>query len=109
MTDLDRRVAKLRRWTWDEALHCWVDTDGVLLAGSTTYSPETNLLQAYALWDEARPEGWRLWIIQGDDNVWQVGRKLREQAYHAKFVSFTDLSRAITTAWVEAKEAACRQ
>ena len=102
MTDLDRRVAELRGWTLDEALHCWVDTDGVLLAGSATYSPETNLLHAYQLWDEARSEGWCLWVIQGDGNVWQVGRKLRDQAYHAKFVSFPDLPRAITQAWVEA-------
>lgn len=105
MTDLDRQVAKLRGWIWDDDNEWWTDTDGAVLLGSAAYLPSTNLWQAVALWDEARPEGYRLEVIlfKQDDCMVCVWHRRGPRSYKPE--NFADLPRAITEAWVEAMEA----
>jgi DNA-binding cell septation regulator SpoVG len=99
---LDQRVAGLMGW--DEksrnGVDYWVAKDGVRQYRADGWSPSTNLAQAMGLWAEHRPVRHDLRVIQGDDNDWFVGvggNKWRS-------ITFTDLPRAITEAWCEAKE-----
>ena len=103
MTDLDRQVATLRGWTWDNARCHWADTQGRIM-GWYTYSPATNLLQAFQLWEEARPEGWWLETGQLSDGSWFVFRDSAKCTRDMKCTGLPDLPRAITQAWVEARE-----
>jgi hypothetical protein len=103
MTDLDRRVAELRGWTYYEHARAWVDVQGNYVAGDL-YSPETNLIDAYKLWDEARPEGWGLTIYQAVLGGWSVVRTKMLCPAIVDVTDFADLPRAITQAWLEAKE-----
>jgi hypothetical protein len=110
MTDLDRRVAELRGWTWDELDgYVWRDSNAVV-AVEYSYSPSTNLLQAYKLWDEARPEGCFINVLQQFDALWNIQVMTSEENISVAYnVAFTDLPRAITEAWVEAREAICQK
>jgi hypothetical protein len=80
MTDLDRRVAKLRGWTihprntahYMRPEHTEFNYVPIWISD---YSPETNLLQACALWNEARPEGPALRVRQADfSEQWETTR-----------------------------------
>lgn len=98
---LDQRVAALLGWIWDGKDGCvWRDTDGYWVE-KFDWSPSTNLAQAMGLWDERLPcnapfeiqfAKSRNWIVWGSDDV-------------GKVVPYADLPRAITEAWVQAKEA----
>ena len=103
MTALDRQVAERRGWTWDSANEWWIDTDGAVLLGSAAYLPSMNLLQAVQLWEEARPEGWRLRVEQLGHDKWGVSVLSASASRRYPLLNFTDLPRAITQAWVEAK------
>ena len=102
MTALDRHVAMLRGWHVLE--HCGTFTGP---AGEVVqpYSPSTNLTDAVALWEEARPEGWQLEIGQSINGSWYVVFENTLSIRDAKCKGLTDLPRAITQAWIEAKEA----
>jgi hypothetical protein len=98
MTDLDRRVVELGG-----------KPPAIV---NDLYAPSTNLLHAFALWNEARPEGWYPVIYQTDADQWcvaRVPRETRKYRPHLEVHTFTDLPRAITQAWIEAKEAPCQQ
>lgn len=99
MTDLDRQVAMLRGWTWQVTA---VDHEGTSVTHN--YSPSTNLLQAFQLWDKARPEEWQLEIGQSINGSWYVVFENTLSIRDAKCKGLTDLPRAITQAWVEARE-----
>ena len=99
---LDQRVAGLMGW--DEksrnGVDYWVAKDGVRQYRADGWTPSTNLTQAWELWAEHRPVQHDLRVIQGHDNDWFVGvgsNKWRSS-------TFTDLPRAITEVWCEAKE-----
>lgn len=100
-TQLNQRVAVLLGWKveypsavgYKEVTMLWMP-DG------RQWSPSTNLAQAMELWAEHRPANKPFemqlgssgkWAVWGSDEVGQV-------------VSYTDLPRAITEAWCEAKE-----
>lgn len=103
MTDLDRRVATLRGWHWDHVRMYWGNANGNIVAFGL-YSPETNLIEAFALWNEARPEGWRILVRQSFDGDWLVCRNKCYEEIGSEIVSLADLPRAIAEAWCEAKE-----
>lgn len=107
MTALDRRVAERRGWMWNHVLEMWVHKN--IAIADETYSPETNLLQAYQLWEEARPEGWRITVQIGDDGCWVAIRDDNHEGHKSWKVALADLPRAITTAWLEAMEATCQK
>lgn len=111
MTDLDRRVAKWRGWTLDNITGRWSGSDtvrGYRLDGQD-YSPSTNLLQAFALWDEARPEGWLVETKQFESGDWAVYIKHKMGEAHEYDTCTATLPRALTEAWVEAREATCQK
>lgn len=113
MTDLDRRVAKWRGWvtaTLDDDVigpeQYWVK-DGIAQWPVYSYQPHRVLKQAFALWDEARPEGWYMSTHLCFDGQWLVKvLSVRGTETIADQLTLADLPRAITEAWVEAKEAA---
>lgn len=106
MTDLDRRVAELRKsdgWTIDlmgnarDATGFWM-------------TPATDLAQAYQLWDEARPEGEVLCVQQYSDSTWSARTLSGVMAGSGPtYIPFAKLPRAITQTWVKAKEQAMEQ
>lgn len=103
-TQLDQLVAGLLGWRYSALVGAWYPPDlapqsNVL--GHVLPTPSTNLAQAMGLWDERRPCNAPFeiqfaksgnWIVWGSDDV-------------GKVVPYADLPRAITEAWVQAKEA----
>ena len=104
MTALDRQVAERRGFRMYNADEIICLTPGGSVWITETYAPSTNLLQAFALWEEARPEGWQLEIGQSINGSWYVVFENRLSIRDAKCTGLTDLPRAITQAWVEAME-----
>jgi hypothetical protein len=104
MTDLDRRVAELRGWHIDEQGRV-LDSNQMFQYWLIDYPYETNLAHAFALWDEARPEGWAVEVWQSSvGRDWHVAKCLNGKLNSRITVLLTDLPRAITTAWCEAME-----
>ena len=105
MTNLDRRVAELRGWTWDYRNGWWDSPTTPGLVAGEDYSPSTDLFQAYQLWEEARPDGYYMNTVQSLLGVWTVGIRqgiVMGKTFEAS--SLADLPRAITQAWVEVME-----
>ena len=100
MTGLDIRVAVLRGWT----VPVYGDINGIEMCRGIRYSPSADLAQALALWDEARPEGRYLSALQQFNGYWAIKVLTSRGDTCIADIALTDLPRAITQAWVEAKE-----
>ena len=109
---LDQRVAELLGW--DEksrnGVDYWVAKDGVRQYRADDWSPSTNLTQAMGLWQEHRLKRYELQLNM-HNGEWFVGVLDHEQTARASVEIYAqnsggtiDLPRAVTEAWVEAKE-----
>ena len=113
-TPLDQRVAELRGWKKrtlnDPAIgpeEYWCSKDHCVTHRLVSaFTPSTNLTQAMGLWAEHCPEGYHVKIVvQGlkhDVRVVHDCDGVRTAIYRRS--SPLLLPRAITQAWVEAKE-----
>lgn len=110
-TQLDQRVAELRGWKKrtlnDPAIgpeEYWCSKDHCVTHRLVSaFTPSTNLTQAMGLWQEHRPGDELLAIVQHEDLTWSAWNAC-EFTGNESDSSFDSLPRAITEAWVEAKE-----